>query len=153
MQQAVITRWEDLNGCKVLGGCKTCNLGSLGMLVWVVVLDWMRVWDYVFFFLVSWDIVSLLFCCFSFLLFSSEMGKSMFCTTFLSRNTHVLDFNFNIVYHGLIRAALSLALNIMSFQLTLAAWKDPLTPGKSETYIYIVLTLFLFVNDYHCFWC
>ena len=48
MQQAVITRWEDLNGCKVLGGCKTCNLGSLGMLVWVVVLDWMRVWDYAF---------------------------------------------------------------------------------------------------------
>ena len=77
----------------------------------------------------------------------------MFCTTFLSRNTHVLDFNFNIVYHGLIRAALSLALNIMSFQLTLAAWKDPLTPGKSETYIYIVLKLFLFVNDYHCVWC
>ena len=48
MQQAVMTRWEDLNGCKVLGGCKTCNLGSLGMLVWVVVLDWMRVWDYAF---------------------------------------------------------------------------------------------------------
>ena len=80
------------------------------------------------------------------------MGKSMFCTTFLSRNTNVLDFNFNIVYHSLIRAVLSLALYIMSVQLTLAAWKDPLTTGKSGTYIYIVLTLFLFVNDYHCFW-
>ena len=48
MQKAVIARWEDLNGCKILSGCQTCNMGSLGMLVWVVVLDWMRVWDYAF---------------------------------------------------------------------------------------------------------
>ena len=80
-----------------------------------------------------------------FLLFLSEMGKSMFCTTFLSRNTNVLDFNFNIVYHSLIRAVLSLALYIMSVQLTLAAWKDPLTAGKSGTYIYIYCFDIIFV--------
>ena len=34
-------RWEGLGGCKILA--KVCALGSLGMLVWVVVLDWVRV--------------------------------------------------------------------------------------------------------------
>ena len=50
----------------------------------------------------------------------------------------------NLVYHGLIRALLSLALNIMSVQLTLAAGKDQLTPGKSGTYICIYLLFFFF---------
>ena len=35
-----------------MGGCrglaKACNLGSLGMLAWMVVLNWVGVWDYAF---------------------------------------------------------------------------------------------------------
>ena len=39
-----------------------------------------------------------------------------------------------VLDHGLIRALLSLTLNFMSIQLTLAAGKDQLTPGKSGKY-------------------
>ena len=39
-------RSESLGGCRI--SAKACNLGSLGMLVWVVVLDWVRVWDYAY---------------------------------------------------------------------------------------------------------
>ena len=39
-----------------------------------------------------------------------------------------------VLDHGLIRALLSLTLNIMSIQLTLAAGKDQLTPRKSGKY-------------------
>ena len=54
----------------------------------------------------------------------------------------------SLVYHGLIRALLSLALNIMSVQLTLAVATDQLTQGKSGTYIFI-FTLCLFIEHYH----
>ena len=37
-------RWEGLGGCKNLA--KACNMGGLGMLAWVIVLDWVRIWDY-----------------------------------------------------------------------------------------------------------
>ena len=33
-----------VNGRKNLA--KACNLGGLGMLAWVIVLDWVRIWDY-----------------------------------------------------------------------------------------------------------
>ena len=33
-------RWEGLGECKILANCE---LDSLGMLAWVVVLDWVRV--------------------------------------------------------------------------------------------------------------
>ena len=61
------------------------------------------------------------------------------------------------VYHGLIRALLSLAWNIMCVQLSLAAGKDQLTPGMSGTYFFIffqfmfvywVLSLFLLLGIY-----
>ena len=42
----------------------------------------------------------------------------------------------SLVYHGLIRALLSLAVNIMSVQLVLTAGKDQLTTEKSGTYIF-----------------
>ena len=70
----------------------------------------------------------------------------MFCTSFLSRKTNLLDFR------GFIRALLSIAINIMSVQVTLASRKDQLTPAKSGTYffsffhimfVYSVLPLFL----------
>ena len=66
----------------------------------------------------------------------------------------------SLVYHGLIRALLSLALNIMSIQLPLVAGKDQLTPGKSGMhfiYFFLLLlllfTLCLFIKHYHYFWC
>ena len=37
-------RWEGLVGCKIFA--KACDLGSLGMVAWVVFLHWMRVCDY-----------------------------------------------------------------------------------------------------------
>ena len=33
-------RWEGLVGCKA------CDLGSIGMIMWVVLLHWVRVCDY-----------------------------------------------------------------------------------------------------------
>ena len=42
----------------------------------------------------------------------------------------------SLVYHCLIRALLSLAVNIMSVQLVLTAGKDQLTTEKSGTYIF-----------------
>ena len=48
----------------------------------------------------------------------------------------------SLVYHGLIGSLLSLALNIMSVQLTLAAGKDQLTQGKSGMYFILLLLLF-----------
>ena len=59
----------------------------------------------------------------------------------------------NLVYHSLIRALLSLALKIMSVQLTLAAGKDQLTPGKSGKFFFFFFTLCLFIKHYHYFWC
>ena len=62
----------------------------------------------------------------------------MFCAAFLSKKLicQILKLAPSLVYHGLIRALLSLALNIMSVQLTLAAGKDQLTPGKSGKYFF-----------------
>ena len=37
-------RWEGLVGCKIF--VKACDLCSLGMLTWVIVLHWVRVRDY-----------------------------------------------------------------------------------------------------------
>ena len=37
-------RWEGLVGCKIFA--KASDLGSLGMIIWVVVLHWVRVCDY-----------------------------------------------------------------------------------------------------------
>ena len=37
-------RWEGLVGCKIFA--KACDLGSIGMIMWVVVLHWVRVYDY-----------------------------------------------------------------------------------------------------------
>ena len=37
-------RWEGLVGYKIF--TKACDLGSLGMITWVVVLQWVRVCDY-----------------------------------------------------------------------------------------------------------
>ena len=52
----------------------------------------------------------------------------------------------SLVYHGLIRALLFLALNIMSVQPTLTPGKDQLTPGKSGTFFFLFL-------DYVCLLC
>ena len=53
----------------------------------------------------------------------------------------------SLVYHGLMRPLLSLSLNIMSVQLTLAAGKDQLTPGKCGRYfIYFYFFLPLYVS-------
>ena len=59
----------------------------------------------------------------------------------------------SLVYHGLIRALLYLALNIMSVQLTLAAGKNQLTPGKSGRYLIYFFALCFFIKHYHYFWC
>ena len=37
-------RWEGLVGCKIFA--KACDLGSLGVIVCVAVLHWVRVRDY-----------------------------------------------------------------------------------------------------------
>ena len=37
-------KWEGLVGCKIFA--KACVLGSIGMIMWVVVLHWLRVCDY-----------------------------------------------------------------------------------------------------------
>ena len=37
-------RWEGLVGYKIF--TKACDLGTLGMITWVVVLHWVRVCDY-----------------------------------------------------------------------------------------------------------
>ena len=47
------------------------------------------------------------------------------------------------VYHGLIRALLSLAWNIMCVQLSLAAGKDQLTPGMSGTYFFYLFSVYV----------
>ena len=64
----------------------------------------------------------------------------MFCAAFLSKKLicQILTSKLapSLVYHGLIRALLSHALNIMSVQLTLAAGKDQLTPGKSGKFLF-----------------
>ena len=38
------TRWESLVGYKIFA--KACDLGSIGMIMWVVVLHWVRVCVY-----------------------------------------------------------------------------------------------------------
>ena len=84
----------------------------------------------------------------------------MFCTALLSKKlicqTLTSKLAATLVYHGLIRALLSLALNIKSVQLTLAAGKDQLTPRKSGRYfiyLFFSFTLCFFIKHYHYFWC
>ena len=61
----------------------------------------------------------------------------------------------SLVYHGLIRALLSFAFNIMSVQLLYAAGKDQLTPGKSGRYfIYLLSIIIMFgVGNLFNFFC